>query len=210
MVDGRGRVREWAALREVGHWSNVLALHSATTPARPPGRGVAELVTGTDRVDLAAALAPSAGSTGARMVRVDSGGALIGALLDAGLVDELSLLVHPVLVGGSVPRWFGSAGEWPRRRSPCSTPLPDSRGTAWLPLPPLIGAVVDPAGDQRSNSAGEMPTALQASRTARFSSSSKLPSAPPMMIPTWITARAASGLLFSRPMVAMASTLPKS
>ena len=63
---------------------------------------------------------------------------------------------------------------------------------------------------QRSNSAGEMPTALQASRTACFSSGSKLPSAPPMMMPTWITARAASGLLFSLPIVAIASTLPKS
>ena len=55
-----------------------------------------------------------------------------------------------------------------------------------------------------------MPTALQASRTACFSSSSKLPSAPPMMMPTWITARAGSGLFFSLPIVAMASTLPKS
>jgi len=29
-------------------------------------------------------------------------------------------------------------------------------------------------------------------------------------MPTWITARAASGLLFSLPIVAIASTLPKS
>ena len=63
---------------------------------------------------------------------------------------------------------------------------------------------------QRSNSDGEMPTALQASRTACFSSGSKLPSAPPMMMPTWITARAASGLLLSLPIVAIASTFPKS
>ena len=39
------------------------------------------------------------GARGVQTVRVDSGGALITALLDLGLVDELALLVHPVLVG---------------------------------------------------------------------------------------------------------------
>ena len=42
------------------------------------------------------------------VVRVDSGGALIGALLDAGLLDEISLLVHPCLAAGpDVRRWDG-------------------------------------------------------------------------------------------------------
>ena len=45
-------------------------------------------------------------------MRVDSGGALNGALLRAGLVDELSLLVHPVLVGDA-PRWYGSPPPGP-------------------------------------------------------------------------------------------------
>jgi 2,5-diamino-6-(ribosylamino)-4(3H)-pyrimidinone 5'-phosphate reductase len=35
---------------------------------------------------------------------VDSGGKLTGALLRRGLVDELSLLVHPV-IAGSATRW---------------------------------------------------------------------------------------------------------
>jgi 2,5-diamino-6-(ribosylamino)-4(3H)-pyrimidinone 5'-phosphate reductase len=131
VVDGRGRVREWVALREVGHWSDVLALHSAATPTRPPGHGVAELVTGTDRVDLAAVLSALAAEHGAAVVRVDSGGALIGALLDADLVDEVSLLVHPVLVGASAPRWYGAA----RRPLDALTLLhaePAADGTAWL------------------------------------------------------------------------------
>ncbi|HEX6020785.1 MAG TPA: dihydrofolate reductase family protein [Solirubrobacter sp.] len=42
------------------------------------------------------------------VVRVDSGGALNGALLAAGLVDEISLLVHPLLVGDA-PRWYGAS-----------------------------------------------------------------------------------------------------
>jgi 2,5-diamino-6-(ribosylamino)-4(3H)-pyrimidinone 5'-phosphate reductase len=110
VVDGRGRVREWEALRRVGHWSGVLALHAERTPPRPPGRDVPELVTGRgERVDLAAALAVLAGEHGAEVIRVDSGGALLGALLDGGLLDELSLLVHPVIVGGDAQRWFGAA-----------------------------------------------------------------------------------------------------
>jgi 2,5-diamino-6-(ribosylamino)-4(3H)-pyrimidinone 5'-phosphate reductase len=43
-------------------------------------------------------------------VRVDSGGSLIGALLRDGLVDEVSLLVHPCLAGAAGERaWHGGA-----------------------------------------------------------------------------------------------------
>lgn len=108
VVDGKGRVREWEALGAVGHWSGVLALRAETTPARPPG-AVPELVVGVERVDLAAALAALHERHGARLVRVDSGGGLIGALLERGLVDELSLLVHPRLAGPGRQVWHGGA-----------------------------------------------------------------------------------------------------
>jgi 2,5-diamino-6-(ribosylamino)-4(3H)-pyrimidinone 5'-phosphate reductase len=68
-------------------------------PPRPPGRAVAELVAGENRVDLAAVLAFLARHHGVQVVRVESGGALIEALLAAGLLDEVSLLIHPRLVG---------------------------------------------------------------------------------------------------------------
>jgi 2,5-diamino-6-(ribosylamino)-4(3H)-pyrimidinone 5'-phosphate reductase len=107
VVDGRSRVREWDALRDVGHWSDVVALRCAATPLTQIERPARQLVRGVDRVDLAAVL-DEFGRAGARTVRVDSGGELIGALLAAGLVDEVSLLVHPVLVGSSgTRRWHG-------------------------------------------------------------------------------------------------------
>jgi 2,5-diamino-6-(ribosylamino)-4(3H)-pyrimidinone 5'-phosphate reductase len=110
VVDGQGRVQEWEALREVGHWSDVLALHAEATPPRPAGRRVQELVTGAERVDLAAALDALGQREGVRVVRVDSGGALIGALLRAGLLDEVSLLIHPQLAGVQGGRlWYGTA-----------------------------------------------------------------------------------------------------
>jgi 2,5-diamino-6-(ribosylamino)-4(3H)-pyrimidinone 5'-phosphate reductase len=98
VVDSRARVRSWDELREVGHWSDVLALYADQTPARPPDSTTRELVTGYDRVDLLEVL-QTLGNRGARVVRVDSGGGLLGALLDLDLIDELALLVHPVVVG---------------------------------------------------------------------------------------------------------------
>ncbi|QPP05079.1 pyrimidine reductase [Streptomyces bathyalis] len=110
VVDGRGRVRRWSELRDAGHWSDVLALHCPSTSPRPAGREVRELVTGAERVDLREVLRSLGEDEGAHVVRVDSGGALTGALIEAGLLDELSLLVHPVLAGpqgGHV--WHGGA-----------------------------------------------------------------------------------------------------
>lgn len=106
VVDGRGRVRAWQALLDAGYWSRVVAVHSAGTPARD--HGFPEIVAGGDRVDLTAMLQSLRERYGAGVVRVDSGGALNGALLDAGVVDEVSLLVHPVLAAAGARRaWHG-------------------------------------------------------------------------------------------------------
>jgi 2,5-diamino-6-(ribosylamino)-4(3H)-pyrimidinone 5'-phosphate reductase len=98
VVDGRRRVREWDALRDCGHWSDAIGLF-----AEP----------GADHVDLGAALTRLGERYDARTVRVDSGGGLNGALLERDLVDEISLLVHPVIVGRG-RRWHGDV---PARRS---------------------------------------------------------------------------------------------
>ncbi|WP_145809028.1 dihydrofolate reductase family protein [Kribbella amoyensis] len=109
VVDGRARVREWDRLRRLGHWSDVLALYADQSPARPPDSATAELVTGYEHVDLAEVLEKLAARRDAQVVRVDSGGTLVGVLLELGLVDEVSLLVHPVVVGAG-RRWFGAFG----------------------------------------------------------------------------------------------------
>lgn len=127
VVDGRRRVRQWDALRDCGHWSDVVALRAA---AGADDSGVRELVTGGGRVDLQAALSMLHEQDGAEVVRVDSGGGLTGALLHAGLVDEISLLVHPCLAGAG-RRWYGDAPP-PGLEAARIACEPLDGGLAWL------------------------------------------------------------------------------
>jgi 2,5-diamino-6-(ribosylamino)-4(3H)-pyrimidinone 5'-phosphate reductase len=60
---------------------------------------IPELVAGYDRVDLVEALELLGSKYGAKVVRADSSGRLLAALLELGLVNELALLIHPVVVG---------------------------------------------------------------------------------------------------------------
>jgi 2,5-diamino-6-(ribosylamino)-4(3H)-pyrimidinone 5'-phosphate reductase len=104
-VDSRGRARAWHAWLAAGHWRAGVALCSRATPTAHldylAALGVERLVAGDERVDLAEALEWLAARHGVRTVRVDSGGTLNRALLRAGLVDEVSVLVHPALVGAA-------------------------------------------------------------------------------------------------------------
>ena len=108
--DSRGRIRNWNALRNTPYWRDVLVLCSRRTPQRYlrflRDKRIEHLVAGADHVDLRAALRQLRQRYGVKVVRVDSGGTLCGALLRAGLVDEVSLLVHPCLIGDVPPRSF--------------------------------------------------------------------------------------------------------
>ena len=102
--DSRGRVRGWAGLLGAGFWRSGVALVSRATPpsygelCRRLGVDVIEA--GDDRVDLGRALEILGERHGVRVVHCDGGGTLNGALLRAGLVDEVSMLIAPLLAGG--------------------------------------------------------------------------------------------------------------
>ncbi len=104
VVDSRARVRTWESLRGLGYWSDVVALYADQTPARPLDSVIPELVTGYDQVDLTETLDLLGSKYGAHVVRVDSHGRLLTALLELGLINELALLVHPMIVGTG-PHW---------------------------------------------------------------------------------------------------------
>ena len=108
VVDSRGQVRSWSRIKKEPYWRSAMASCSHSTPQEYLDdlhkRRVEYIVTGEDRVDLRMALEELNARYGVKTVRVDSGGILNGALLRAGLVDEVSVLVDPCLVGGTTPR----------------------------------------------------------------------------------------------------------
>ena len=110
VVDSRGQVRSWSQIKKEPYWRNAMALCSHSTPQEYLSylqkRRVEYIVTGEERVDLRAALGELNARYGVKTVRVDSGGILNGVLLRAGLVDEVSVLINPCLVGGTTPRSF--------------------------------------------------------------------------------------------------------
>ena len=108
IVDSRGRIHNWPAIRKQPFWRDAVALCSHVTPPvyldELTAGQVETIVAGDERVDLRRALEELNERFGVKVVRVDSGGVLNGALLRAGLVDEVSVIFNPALVGGTSPR----------------------------------------------------------------------------------------------------------
>jgi 2,5-diamino-6-(ribosylamino)-4(3H)-pyrimidinone 5'-phosphate reductase len=108
--DSRGIVRSWHAVRSAPFWAEHIALCTKTTPKEYleylDKRYINHIIIGDDHVDLKAALELLNEKYGAKTVLLDSGGTLNGVMLRAGLVDEVSLLIHPVLLGGTKPKPF--------------------------------------------------------------------------------------------------------
>jgi 2,5-diamino-6-(ribosylamino)-4(3H)-pyrimidinone 5'-phosphate reductase len=115
VVDSRGQVQNWAAIKRQPIWRGFIVLCSRSTPANHMDylerEGVPVIIAGEERVDLPKALEQLAERFGVRSVRVDSGGILNGALLRAGLVDEVSVVLNPELVGGESPRTVFTAPD---------------------------------------------------------------------------------------------------
>ncbi|NYB51789.1 MAG: RibD family protein [Methanobacteriaceae archaeon] len=105
--DSRGKIRIWSELLKMPYIKDVLVLCSRSTPSEYldflDERYIDYLVVGYQRVDLEAALDELNTNFGVKKLRVDSGGILNGALLREGLADEVHLLIHPELVGGTTP-----------------------------------------------------------------------------------------------------------
>jgi 2,5-diamino-6-(ribosylamino)-4(3H)-pyrimidinone 5'-phosphate reductase len=138
--DSRGRLRSWRYLIEQPFWRAGVALCSTATPQEHleylERRHIDRIVAGEDHVDLGRALEQLHSRYGVDKIRVDSGGTLNGLLLRAGLVDEVSLLVHPVLVGGPGRIPFFSPAERVSRKDRISMELTHEEkrggGLVWL------------------------------------------------------------------------------
>ncbi len=108
VVDGRGRVY-WDT--KGGEGTDLLLLVARATPssylAYLRRETIPYLVAGDDRVDLSLALQRMRDVLGVTCVVSEAGGGLNGALLRAGLIDELHLILIPTAIGGAtVPSIF--------------------------------------------------------------------------------------------------------
>jgi 2,5-diamino-6-(ribosylamino)-4(3H)-pyrimidinone 5'-phosphate reductase len=140
IADSRGRFKSWRKVVPSMYWREGVALCSEATPRSHleylKKEGVDAIIAGRDRVDLRVALETLAEERSVKVVRVDSGGTLNGALLRAGLVDEVSILVQPQLIGGTSPSSMFQAPDLGPEGAPIEAELMASRklkgGVVWL------------------------------------------------------------------------------
>jgi 2,5-diamino-6-(ribosylamino)-4(3H)-pyrimidinone 5'-phosphate reductase len=143
-VDGRGRIRwyykEYPDEAWKGWYPLVLVAHH--TPAEYLAylqrEDIPYLVAGGEekRVDLPLALEKMKSKLGVTCVLSTAGGKLNGALLRAGLVDEINIELLPAIIGGAeTPSLFDSPAlkpnEWPTRLELISAQV-QAGGRVWL------------------------------------------------------------------------------
>lgn len=139
VVDGRGRMRSgYTGDESTG--SHMLHLVSYAVPAAYLAflqrKRIPYLIAGDRRVDLPAVIERLKTQLNVECLLSMAGGKLNGALLRAGLVDEVNILFTPRLIGGfDTPSLFDSPdlenGEWPTPLELLSVQV-QAEGVLWV------------------------------------------------------------------------------
>jgi 2,5-diamino-6-(ribosylamino)-4(3H)-pyrimidinone 5'-phosphate reductase len=140
LVDGRGRMRSGYKGTEDHPGNHMLHLTSYGAPAEYLAflqrERIPYLIAGEKRVDLPAAMRKLKDQLGVSCVRSTAGARLNGALLRAGLLDEINIIYRPEIIGGTeTPTLFDSPelapDEWPTRLRLISAQV-RAEGHVWL------------------------------------------------------------------------------
>ncbi|MCB2209721.1 RibD family protein [bacterium] len=110
--DSRGRIRFLHVFRDTDYCKDLILLLSKTTPQEHidylQKRNYDFIIAGEDHVDYPKALEILKNTYHCDTLRTDSGGILTNILIEQGLVDEISLVIAPCLVGNEYPTLFRS------------------------------------------------------------------------------------------------------
>ncbi len=140
VVDGRGRLRSGFKESQDNPGWHMLHLVSAGVTSDYLGflqdRQIPYLIAGEKRVNLEEALGKLHRKVGVKSMISTAGGRLNGALMRAGLLDEINIIVHPVVIGGDkTPALFDGPDlepdEWPASLELLSAQV-QADGTLWL------------------------------------------------------------------------------
>lgn len=116
IVDTRGALKgQLHTCRRFEFCRDIVVLTSEKTPKsyldHLKERQYDHFVVGPDHIDLKKALELLATQFQAKTILVDTGRILGNVLLNAGLVDEISLLIHPIIVGKNAYGMFSEIDE---------------------------------------------------------------------------------------------------
>ena len=113
--DSQGRIRSCKLVLIQPYWRGVVVLCSEKTPNEYlyylNGSRIEYLMVGKEHVNYRSALQKLYDQYQIKTIRLDSCGTLNGILLREGLVDEVSILINPSLVGGTTPQSFFKASD---------------------------------------------------------------------------------------------------
>ncbi len=119
VVDGRGRFRNGYTAECDDPETYIIHLTTETAPpeylAFLRERNIPYLIEGKHQVNLPAMLQKIKSKLNVNTIATSSGGKLSGALIRSGLLDEVNILLSPIVIGGfTVPTLFASPEpEWP-------------------------------------------------------------------------------------------------
>ena len=133
VVDSRGRVR-WAFKEDEGHWHLLVVTARCTPPeylAYLRRETIPYLVAGEEEVDFRLAVEKLAALLNVTCVMATAGGEFGGALLRAGVVDEINVEFSSTVKGGrGTPLLFDTPEECPTRLRLLSVQV-QAEGRVW-------------------------------------------------------------------------------